>query len=110
MDGNAYNYYDSNGNTGSGTLTLGATATVAGNAPPGPGGQYTEYATRIIAASPLVASSTNDGNGTCRAPRMPTAMLKTKFAVNVDSNWAAFASIASGIITRTNPGGRNIRL
>lgn len=66
---------------------------------------YSAAALRIISDQLMVGNSNADSNGYCSAPFVPTSMLKKRYAINVDAEYIAFASLEGGTINITNPDG-----
>lgn len=56
-------------------------------------------ALRMIADSNVTGSSMEDGDGFSSTPFVPTSMMKKRFAVNVTSEYVAFASTEAASIT-----------
>lgn len=67
--------------------------------------RYKSAAVRIKATSPIEGISVADYDGYCAAPFVPRAKMKNTYAVNVESEWVAFASTQEGTITMTKPDG-----
>lgn len=89
----------SDSGTTSNTINAGQAAwSVSGN-----GSQYTSRALRLISDNPIVANSNADSDGYCSASFLPVAMQKTKYGVNVLSEWVTFVADRPVTITRTNP-------
>lgn len=99
--GNAFSFITSDGSTGSGTLTAGTTYNTNQDA----ASLYSGNALRFMSTDPITGISTADSNGLCAAPFMPVAMFKTKYGINTDSDWIAFASDRPVTVTQTLPNG-----
>jgi hypothetical protein len=69
----------------------------------GTGAYFTGDAMRIISTDPIVANSYADSDGGCSAPFLPVSMVKKRYGLNVESEWAAFASDRPVTITITKP-------
>ena len=88
------------------TLQSTAASSVTGiNKVDGTNQQYKAEPLRItsIELKPIVANSNRDGNGSCSAPFVPTAMMKKRFAINVSAGYVAFASLYDATITIIDP-------
>lgn len=90
-----YNIYHSNSVTGNGSLTQGADTTIS---PQGTTSLYRSESLRIIASDKVVGNSNADSNGYCSAPFLPVTMMRKKYALNVQAEWIAFASLEAGTI------------
>lgn len=101
--GNAFTIYSSGVSSTSNTLTAGVIYNYGSTG--SPTGYYQDDAIRIIANDPIAANSYADNNGNCMAPMVPTSMMKKRFALNVQSEWVAFASDKPVTINITNPDG-----
>jgi hypothetical protein len=67
---------------------------------------YQGYSSRYTSTGgKLVANSLADSNGLCSAPFMPVSMMKKRYAINVNSDYVAFASTKAAVITITDPSG-----
>lgn len=97
---NNVNYTHSNDNSGSVTLTAGALTQIN---PQGTSSQYQSNALRLRADDAIIANSVADSDGYCAAPFVPVSLFKTKFAINVSSDYVAFASDRPVTITATFP-------
>jgi hypothetical protein len=73
--------------------------------PQGSQDRYKSEAVRIKSTSPIEGVSVADFDGYCAAPFIPRAKMKNTFAVNVLSEWVAFASVEAGTITIKDPSG-----
>ncbi len=102
LDANTYNGYHSNSVTISGTANAGTEETIS---PEGTSSLYQGESLRIIASTEVVGNSHADSNGNCSAPFVPVTMMKKRFAINVNAEFVAFASIEPGTITVTTPAG-----
>ncbi|MCB0420235.1 MAG: type II secretion system protein GspG [Bdellovibrionales bacterium] len=102
ITGNPYTAYFSDSSTSTGTLTLGNIKNIPGV---GTSGAYKEEAIRVIADHPIVGNSYADGDGNCAATYVPTSMLKYRFAINVNADWVAMASVGPGTIDMISPSG-----
>lgn len=100
VDSNNYTAYHSNGTQNTGTMN--ASTTLSLN-PQGNSKLYQSESLRIISNSPITANSNADSDGYCQAPFVPVSMLKSKFGINTDSEWVAFASDRPVTITITKP-------
>ena len=78
---------------------------INGEGPGDRGQEYQAEAMRILSKAQIVAHSRADLNGYCAAPFLPVNRMKTRYAINVNSKWVAFASTAAGTITVTFPDG-----
>jgi hypothetical protein len=64
-------------------------------------GGASEYAgdSLIISADQKIAgASFADSNGNCAAPFLPTSLMRKNYAINISSDWVAFASKQAGLI------------
>lgn len=95
--------YHSNNTTEA--LSIPTTQTVGNINQRGTSGLYRDESIRIRANAPIAANSYADANGNCSAPLVPVAYQKTRFAINVRSQWVAFASTNELTITATRPDG-----
>ncbi|MCT4640658.1 MAG: fibronectin type III domain-containing protein [Bacteriovoracaceae bacterium] len=68
-------------------------------------GLYQGDSLRLKSDKPILATSYADRNGNCSAPFISRAKMKTTYAINVMSEWVAFASIKAGSIIATKPDG-----
>jgi hypothetical protein len=98
--GNNYVAYHSGNTTNSGVINAGATTNIDSR---GTQGLYQDQSIRIRADEAIVANSYADADGSCSAPLVPVAFQKTRFALNVQSEWVAFASTNELTITATEP-------
>ena len=63
---------------------------------------YRGYASGYISTGgKIFGSSVADSNGYYAAPFLPVSMMKKRFAVNVSSDYVAFASTSPAVITVT---------
>jgi hypothetical protein len=92
--------YHSGNTTVSGVITAGITTNIDSK---GTQGLYQDQALRIRSKDPIVANSYADANGSCSAPLVPVAFQKRRFALNVQSEWVAFASTNEVTVTATEP-------
>lgn len=95
-DGTNYNLIHSNSTTDSGSLNKADVIQV--NNLGGTTSLYQGDSLLISADKKISGASFADSNGLCAAPFMPTNLMKTKYAINVNSDYAAFASKVSGTI------------
>jgi hypothetical protein len=98
--GNNFTAYHSGNSTNTGTITAGTTSTLNSK---GTRSVYQDQAVRIRSDQPIVANSYADANGNCSSPLVPVAFQKTKFALNVQAEWVAFASTNELTITAYEP-------
>jgi len=98
MNSNPITMIRTNSAVSSSTLSSSATYTTYGT-----GSLYTGDAMRIISTDPIVANSYADANGGCSAPFLPVSMVKKRYGLNVESEWAAFSSDRPVTITVTKP-------
>lgn len=80
--------------------------------PNGTSNLYRPASVRLRADAPISANSYADSNGVCSSPFVPVAQQKLKFAINVQSEWVAFASTNDNVVVTayepdgtTNPDG-----
>ncbi|MBT4760257.1 MAG: prepilin-type N-terminal cleavage/methylation domain-containing protein [Bdellovibrionaceae bacterium] len=104
---NPYSGVHSNSSTNTGTMTLGSVLNINQT---GTSGLYRDNSFRITADYPIIGNSYADADGSCAAPLVPTGFLKYRFAINVNSDWVAMASIAPGTIDMIAPGGGTTEL
>ncbi len=97
---NNYTAYYSGNTSNTGSVTAGATMTLSSK---GTRGVYRDHGLRIRSQKPIVANSYADNNGNCSAPFVPVAFQKRKFALNVQSEWVAFASTNQLTVTAYEP-------
>ncbi|MEZ4705110.1 MAG: Ig-like domain-containing protein [Bdellovibrionota bacterium] len=64
---------------------------------------YQSSSVRTKSNQPMVGRSNADGNGFNSAPHIPITMMRKKYAINVDSEYVAFASIEPGTINIIDP-------
>ena len=81
-------------------ITPGATKNISSR---GTKGYYRDHSLRVRSTQPIVGNSYADANGSCSSPLIPVAFQKTKFALNVQAQWVAFASTNEGTITAYEP-------
>jgi hypothetical protein len=67
--------------------------------------RYKSAAVRVQSESPIEGISVADFDGYGAAPFLPRSKMKNTYAVNVLSEWVAFASTQAGTITIKNPNG-----
>jgi hypothetical protein len=65
---------------------------------------FQEPSVLISSDKGISLASFADANGGCAAPFLPTNLMKTKYAVNIASDFVAFASKQAGIIDVYSPG------
>lgn len=95
LDGTNYSYLHSNSNSNSGSL--GAADVITLNAQ-GTSSLYRSESLVISADKGISGASFADSNGSCAAPFLPTNLLRSRYAINVSSDYVAFASLAAGSI------------
>ncbi len=66
--------------------------------PQGTTSLYQSESLVISANDPITGFSYADSNGAAAAPFMPTSLMKNRYAVNVATEWIAFASLEAGTI------------
>lgn len=98
--GNGYDIYHSDAVNQSRTANAGSTDSFNSR---GISSTYQDEAVRLRANENIVANSYADANGSCSAPLVPSAFQKSRFALNVTSEWVAFASTNELTITITEP-------
>lgn len=98
--GNNYTRYFSNNTSAADVVNAGTTDSFSGS-----GTRYSGRSVRIKANDDLVANSYADADGNCSAPFVPVAFQKTRFGLNVKSEWVAFASTNAASVTVTQPDG-----
>ncbi len=103
VDGAYYDEYHSSGGSGSSTLSTGTFNTINGQG--SPTSYYQGDALRLIADQPIVSRSYADSNGSCSAPFIPVTMMKKRYAINVNSDYVAFASTGPAVIDVIDPTG-----
>lgn len=101
-NGNNYTYFHSDGTTDSDTLTAGVSVNLGAE---GTTSLYQSHSLRIIADDDIIGASYADSNGYCSAPFLPVSMMRKRYAINVNADYVAFASIAPGVITMIEPDG-----
>lgn len=99
-DNNEITLYHGNSIENNLTMSLGITEEIS---PQGISDLFQSYPLRIIGNENIVANSNADSNGYCSAPFTPISMMKKKFAINVDSDYVAFASDQEVTITVIEP-------
>ncbi len=72
--------------------------------------RYKSHALRLMSTAPIEAISNADFDGYAASPFLPRAKMKNTYAINVQSEWVAFASVDAGTITATKPDGQAIQL
>jgi hypothetical protein len=100
VSGNNFTAYHSGNTTNTGVITAGSTTTLNSR---GTRGVYQDQAVRIRSDEPIVANSYADANGNCSSPLVPVAFQKSKFALNVQAEWVAFASTNELTVTAYEP-------
>jgi hypothetical protein len=65
---------------------------------------YRSESLLITADKDITGASFADGNGSNAAPFIPTNLLKTVFALNIITDWVAFASLEAGTVDQYAPG------
>jgi len=103
LDGTNYNYWHSNSVVDPGNRNLGKQDSVQIN-PAVSGSLYTSSSLLLSADKPISGASFADANGGCAAPFLPTNFMKKKYAVNIASDYVAFASKEAGTISVYSPG------
>ncbi len=101
----SFNGYHSNGAILANTIDRDTRLPIS---PQGTTSQYESEALRLTADQPIVGFSYADSNGSCAAPFLPTAMMRSQYATNVTADWVSFASLAAGTVTITEAGGTAI--
>ncbi|NQY99678.1 MAG: fibronectin type III domain-containing protein [Bdellovibrionales bacterium] len=99
-NGTNYSFVHSNSETGSGNLNA---EDVVPLSPEGTSNQYNPSSLLISADRPVSGASFADSDGNCAAPFIPTNLMKRRYAINVVSEWVAFASKEAGIIQVYSP-------
>jgi len=97
---NSVTTYHSGGSSATITVNSGTLTQVN---PQGTSSQYSSQTLRLRASEDLIANSVADSDGYCAAPFAPVSMMKSKFAINVSSDYVAFASDRAVTITATFP-------
>lgn len=99
-------YLHGDDNTGMMTVTDGGTKSITGRAKfDGTNSQYRAQPLRLRSSEPIVGNSNADSDGYCSSPFVPTVIMKKRFAVNVEAQYVAFASLYDATITVTYPDG-----
>ena len=99
-DGTFYNLFHSNSATESGSLNRADSITIN---PKGTSTLYQSKSLLIKASKEISGASFADSDGYCASVFLPTNLMKHKYAINVDSDYVAFASKASGTIAIYKP-------
>ncbi len=95
FNGTNFSYLHSNSVIGSNSLNRQDSITLN---PQGTSSQYQSRSLLISADKEISGASFADSNGYCAAPFLPTNLMKTRYAINVQSDWVAFASKTAGTI------------
>ncbi len=77
--------------------------------PEGTGDRYKALSVRIKSDKPIQAVSTADADGYGSAPFLPRAKMKNTYALNVETEWLALASISAGSVEVTKPNGTKVQ-
>jgi len=96
VDGTNYTATHSNSAIALNSLNVADSITIT---PQGTSSLYQPESLRIQADQPITGASYADTNGGAAAPFVPTAFMRTRYAINVDTDYVAFAGIAAGTIT-----------
>ena len=99
VDQDGTNYYGRHSNSTNTSGSMNKSDVTQINPQGGTTSLYRSDSLLISADKPISGASFADSNGLCAAPFLPTALMKTKYAINVNSDYVAFASKASGSIT-----------
>jgi len=102
VDGTNYDGIHSNSITTANTLDRNQIANIG---PQGTTSLYQSESLVISADQPISGASYADSNGSASAPFLPTTFLRTRYAVNVATEYAAFASLQAGTIDVINAAG-----
>ena len=100
LDSTFYTHVDSASNSGSSSLNkqdmrqLNAT---------GNRSLYQSNSLLISSSQGISGASYADNNGNCASIFLPTNLMKTKYVINVNSDWVAFASKEDGVISVYSP-------
>ena len=95
QDGTFYNFNHSSSTSGSGSLSR--TDSIRIN-PQGTSTLYQSDSLLISASQKISGASFADANGNCASVFLPTDLMKTKYAINVNSDYVSFASKHEGTI------------
>ena len=101
FDSTNYSLIHSDSTVDTGSLSKTDSITVN---PEGTSSLYQSESLLITADKKISGASFADSNGLCAAPFIPTNLLKTKYAINVASDYVAFASKSAGSIDVYSPG------
>ncbi len=74
-------------------------ANVISIAPQGTSSLYRSESLRLQANQPITGASYADSNGGAAAPFLPVSSMKTRYAINVASDYVAFASLQPGTVS-----------
>jgi hypothetical protein len=94
-DGTNYSFIHGNSTANAGNLNK---SNVVQINPQGTSSLYQGFSLLVNADKPIAGASFADSNGYCAAPFLPTNLMKTKYMVNVSSDYVAFASKQAGTI------------
>ena len=100
MNNTNYNYWHSNSTTGSGSVNQEDSIQIN---PQGSSSLYNSSSLIIKADRKVSGASFADSNGYCSSVFLPTNLMKTKYAINTNSDYVAFASKEAGTIAVYSP-------
>jgi hypothetical protein len=95
VDSTNYSLIHSESTTASGSLNK-ADAISINNL--GGASQYAGDSLLISGDQKIAGASFADSNGNCAAPFLPTSLMRKNYAINISSDWVAFASKQAGTI------------
>lgn len=101
LDSTNYNLIHSNSAVASGSLDK--VDSIQINPQGGTTTLYQSDALLITADKKISGASYADSNGLCAAPFLPTNLMKTKYVINTNSDYVAFASLQPGSIDVYSP-------
>jgi hypothetical protein len=105
FDSTNYNLIHSESTTGSGSLNKQDVIQIN---PQGGASLYTGNSLIISADQKISGASFADSNGNCAAPFLPTSLMRKNYAINISSDWVAFASKQAGTIDVVDSAGTTI--
>ena len=94
-DSTSYQLYHSDSTLSSGTLDKQNVKTIS---PQGTSSLYQSESLLIKSNQKISGASFADSNGLCASPFLPTNLMKTRYIINVDASYVAFASKQAGTI------------
>lgn len=101
LDQTNYNLWHSNSSTAAANLDRSDAITVSSL---GTQSQFQEHSLLIKADRKISGASFADSNGNCASVFLPTSLMRTKYAINTNADWVAFASKSPGTIAVYSPG------